>query len=301
MSKKKYLKNPLLVVVALGRRGFFNWMSDRKYLKMVYFCRMHKKLNLDNPVSFNEKIQWLKLYQHNPQYIKMVDKFEAKKIASVVIGDEYVIPTIGVWDSFDNIDFSTLPNQFVLKCTHDSGGLVICKDKSKLNISDARKKINNCLKRNYYWYGREWPYKNVKPRIIAEPYMENKDVSELLDYKVFNFNGEPRLIQVDYNRFKSHKKNLYKPDWSFMNISINYPNDPNHQIEKPAKLDTMLELSRKLSKGLPFVRTDFYCIDEKIFFGEITFFPGSGFMTFDPEKMNTILGKQINLPQDKTV
>ena len=171
MSINKYVKNPLSVVFPLSRRGIFKWMEDERYLKMAYYCKFHKKLHLDHPVSFDEKLQWLKLRDRNPQYVKMVDKYEAKEYVASIIGEDYIIPTLGVWDSFDEIDFNSLPDRFVLKCTHDSGGLVICSDKAKLNMDLARRKINQCLKRNYYWFGREWPYKDVKPRIIAEQYM----------------------------------------------------------------------------------------------------------------------------------
>jgi len=168
---KKVLKNPWYLVITFAGRGWLNFLSDKMYLKLIYRAKLGKKLDLKNPKTFNEKLQWLKLYNRKPEYTKMVDKYEVKKYVADLIGEEYVIPTLGVWEKFDDIDFDSLPNQFVLKCTHDSGGLVICKDKSKLDIASAKSKIENSLKRNYYKYGREWPYKNVKPRIIAEKFM----------------------------------------------------------------------------------------------------------------------------------
>lgn len=293
---KKIIKNPLLLFGSLGHRGFFNWMSDEQYLKILYKTRMGKPLNLDNPQTFNEKLQWLKLYDHNPEYTTMVDKYAAKKWVADRIGGEYIIPTLGVWEHFDDIDFDKLPDQFVLKCNHDSGGLVICRNKSKLDINSARKKINKCLKHNYYWGNREWPYKNVSPKIIAEKYMTDESGVELKDYKIFNFDGEPKLIEVDYNRFVEHKRNLYTTDWQYIEAAIQYPTDPNHQIDRPKQFEKMLELARKLSEGIPHVRTDFYCIDDKIYFGELTFYHESGFGKYTPESLGKEMSKWLKLP-----
>ena len=280
----------------LGHKGFFNWMSDEQYLKILYKIRIGKPLDLDDPQTFNEKLQWLKLHDRRPEYTTMVDKYAVKKYVADKIGEQYIIPTLGVWDKFDDIDFDKLPDQFVLKCTHDSGGSVICRNKSEFDFKAARKKINRCLKHNYYWGCREWPYKNVKPRIIAEKYMTDESGIELKDYKIFNFDGESKLIQVDYDRFKEHKRNLYTTDWKYVESAIQYPTDPNHQIDRPKQLEKMLDLARKLSEGIPHVRTDFYCIDNKIYFGELTFYHGSGFEKFTPESLGEEMGKWIKLP-----
>lgn len=181
-----YIMHPSRLVMSLSARGLLPSLSDQKYIEMKFKSRMGYKLDLENPRTFNEKLQWLKLHDHRPEYTMMVDKYEAKEYVARVIGEEHIIPTLGVWDSFNEIDFNSLPNQFVLKCTHDSGGLVICKDKTSLNIDAAKRKIESSLKRNYYLVGREWPYKNVVPRIIAEKYMEDETSCELKDYKVFN-------------------------------------------------------------------------------------------------------------------
>lgn len=271
-------------------------LSDKTYLKLKFLALLGKKLNLKNPQTFNEKLQWLKLNDRKPEYTTMVDKYEAKRYVADIIGEEYIIPTLGVWDKFDDIDFDSLPNQFVLKCTHDSGGIVIVKDKTKFDKEEARKKINKCLKRNYYLHGREWPYKNVKPRIIAEKYMVDESGTELKDYKVFNFDGIPNIIQVDYARFSAHKRNLYDTDWKYVEAAIKYPTDKNHEIARPKALDEMLELAKKLSEGIPHLRTDFYSIDEKIYFGELTFFPESGFGSYSPEQFGVEMGKWLNLP-----
>lgn len=294
---KKAIHHPNLIIVNLGKRHLLNWVPDEQYLGLLYWLTFKRKLDLDNPQTFNEKLQWLKIHDQQPEYIAMVDKYEAKKYVASKIGGEYIIPTLGIWNKFEDIDFDKLPDQFVLKCTHDSGGLVIVKDKNKLNKALVKKKIERCLKRNFYWCGREWPYKNVRPRIIAEKYMTDESSVELKDYKIFNFSGEPKLIQVDYDRFIEHKRNLYTTDWKYIEASIEFPTDSNHQIERPQRLNKMLDLARTLSAGIPHVRTDFYCIDDKIFFGELTFFHGSGFENFTPESLGNEMGKWIKLPR----
>lgn len=257
---------------------------------------MGKKLDLKNPQTFNEKLQWLKLYDRNPEYTKMVDKYEVRKYISEKIGEEYLIPILGVWDRFEDIDFNKLPNQFVLKCTHDSGGLVICRDKSKLDIEAARKKINKCLKRNFYKITREWPYKNVKPRIIAEKYMEDSlQGNGLADYKVLCFGGEAKLIELHLDRYgKRHTQDIYDVNWNKTTISQDgYISDKF--IEKPVQMDKIIELSQLLSANIRHVRVDWYIVEDKIYFGEITFFDGSGFSPFDDEKDDLYIGSLINL------
>lgn len=196
----------------LAVRGSLKKMKDENYLKLIYKAIMGKKLNLDNPKTFNEKLNWLKLYDRNPIYTKMVDKYEAKKYAANVIGEKYIIPTLGIYDGFDDIDFNKLPNQFVMKCTHDSGGLIICKDKSRLDIKISKKKINKFLKRKYFYLWREWPYKNVKPRIIIEDFMIDNKTNELRDYKFFCFNGKVKFFKIDFNRDTNHQANYYDRD-----------------------------------------------------------------------------------------
>lgn len=273
----------------------YRTLSDKTYLKLKYKATFGKKLNLKSPATFNEKLQWLKLYDRNPKYSIMVDKYEVKKYVAEIIGEEYVIPTLGVWENFDNIDFNSLPNRFVLKCTHDSGGLIIVHDKENFDKKAARKKINKWLKRNYFWFGREWPYKNVKPRIIAEQYIEDNQ-AKLNDYKVFNFNGVPKIIEVDYGRFTNHTRNLYGIDWTLIDGRIRYHNNLSAEAEKPKNLEKMLELAKLLSKNIPHVRTDFYLLDDKIYFGEFTFYHGSGFDEFIPYSLGVQFGEWLNLP-----
>lgn len=291
------VKNPYRILAKMIR-GRARFLSDKQYLDIMYRAVFNKRINWKNPVTYNEKLQWLKIYDRKPEYSVMVDKYEVKKYVASKIGEDYIIPTLGVWDKFDEIDFDKLPDQFVLKCTHDSGGLVIVTDKQKLNIEAARRKIEGCLKRNYYWKGREWPYKNVKPRIIAEKYLVDESNSELKDYKIYNFGGTPKFIEVDYDRFREHKRNIYSINWDYMDVVMQYPNDSSRSISKPEALEIMLKAAEDLSKGIPHLRTDFYSINDKIYFGEMTFFSSGGFMKFSPDVWDKILGDWIKLPQN---
>jgi hypothetical protein len=259
---------------------------------------MGKKLNLTNPQTYNEKIQWLKLYDHNPAYTEMVDKYEAKRYVAKIIGDEYIIPTLGVWQRFDDIDFNRLPDQFVLKCTQDSGGIYICKDKNNFNRQEARKKIESSLKTNYFYEHREWPYKNVKPRIIAEKYMEDSATQELRDYKFFAFNGEPKAVFIAKDRLKDEetKFDFFDMDFNHLDFTNGHPNAPVLP-EKPVNFELMKTLAARLSMNIPHVRVDFYEVNGKVYFGELTFSHWSGIVPFEPEKWDYIFGEWITLPQ----
>ena len=260
---------------------------------------MNSKLDLDNPQTFNEKLQWLKLYDRDPKYTQMVDKYEVRKYIKEKIGEEYLIPLLGVYDKFEDIDFDKLPKQFVIKCNHDSGGLVICKDKSMLNIEEARKKINKSLKKNYFYSGREWPYKNVKPRIIIEKYMEDKETKELIDYKFMCFNGEPKCVFTCTERYNDGLKvTFFDMEWKKMPFIRHYPAS-SKKINKPVNYDKMLKFSKMLSKNIPFVRVDWYEINGKLYFGELTFYPGSGFEEFKPEEWDKRIGDMLILPNKK--
>lgn len=296
MLKKidKYITNPKLVINALSYFYFFNFLSDEKYLKLKYYIYFNKKLDLDNPKTFNEKMQWLKLYNREDIYTTMVDKYEVKKYVSKIIGEEYIIPTIGIYNKFEDIDFENLPDQFVIKCTHDSGGIVICKSKKDLNIAKTKKIINKYLKRKYYCIHREWPYKNVKPRIIIEKYVEDKNNKSMRDYKFFCFNGEAKYCLVCSDRETELKETFFDLNWNKTEFKR-----PNHDIdltiEKPKNYDLMIQLANTLSKNILFVRIDFYEINGQVYFGEITFYPASGFTKFEPEEWDYKLGKLINL------
>jgi len=284
---------------ALGK--VFNrllWLlPDRLFLKIKYRQLMGRKLDLKNPQTFNEKLQWLKLYDHNPIYTTMVDKFEAKRYVAGIIGEEYIIPTIGVWERVDSINWDNLPNQFVLKCTHDSGGLVICRDKTDLNKKEAMQKLRNGLRHDYYLGNREWPYKNVPRRIIAERYMEDEITHELRDYKFFCFDGKVKMFKVDYDRFTEHHANYYTPTGELLPFGeVAYPPKKDKVLELPTQLKQMVEMAERLSKGIPFLRVDFYVINGCIYFGELTFFPASGMGRWTDDRWDKRIGAWIKLP-----
>lgn len=271
-------------------------VPDEMYLRIRYQRELHKRLNLSNPLTFNEKLQWLKLYDRKTEYTTMVDKYAVKEYVADRIGEQYIIPTLGVWNRFEDINFDKLPDQFVLKCTHDSGGLAICRDKTKFDIESARHKINMSLKRNYYYAGREWPYKNVPRKIIAEQFMEDKDSTCLNDYKFMCFNGKVRCAFVCSERSEHLKVTFYDNDWKRMPFERHYPAS-EADIPKPKNYDKMVELAEILSKDIPFVRVDFYEINGHIYFGELTFYPGAGFEEFTPDNWDRILGDWITLPK----
>lgn len=278
-------------------RFLMPFVSDRIYLKLLFKHRLGYKLNLDNPKSFNEKLQWLKLNDIHPEYTQMVDKIEAKKYVASIIGDEYIIPTLGVWNSVDDIDWDLLPEQFVIKVSSDSGGIVVCKNKSNLDINKAIKKLKKGFGKNYYIYNKEYPYKNIKPRIIAEQYMEDRKTGELRDYKFFCFNGEPKIIKVDFNRFTEHRANYYDIDKNLLMFGEeNYPPNYNKDIEFPNNFEKMVQLVREIAKSIPFVRVDLYNVNGYIYFGEITFFPASGTGRFTSLEWDYKLGNMLKLP-----
>lgn len=292
---KSYLKDPKIIFFGLGGHGYLNWIPDKLYLQIAYRLTLKKRLNLKNPTTFNEKTQWLKLYDRKPEYTRMVDKFEAKNFIAERIGTEYVISTLGVWDNFDQIDFDSLPDQFVLKCTHDSGGLVVCRDKAKLDIEKARQIIESSLKCNYYWSKREWPYKDVKPRILAETYLEDAEDDALTDYKYFCFNGEAKVMYICKDHGKEPRTDFFDMEFNHLPIEAR---DPNAAVmpEKPEQFEKMRELAETLSAGIPHLRVDFYLIKDKIYVGELTFFHMSGLTKIKPEEWNVKMGQWINKP-----
>ena len=275
---------------------YHRYCPTKIFLKTYYYRVFHKKLDLRDHKTFNEKLQWLKIYDKKPIYTTLVDKYEVKKYVANLIGDEYIIPTLGVWDHFDEINFDELPSQFVLKCTHDSGGIVIVNDKNTFDKQAARVKLEQSLRRNFYHVAREWPYKNVKPRIIAEEYMVDQDKAELPDYKLFTFNGKVKLIQYDYERFTNHKRKFYDEKWKFIDTVLTYPNEPSETKDCPDALEEMEKLAEILSRNITFLRTDFYCISGKVYFGELTLYPGGGFEKFQDDKFDEKLGSFLELP-----
>lgn len=275
-------------------------IPDRIYLQIVYFKHFRRFINFNNPKTFNEKIQWLKLNYRNEEYTKLVDKYRVKQYITKLIGEEYVIPTLGVWNNVDDIDFKSLPEKFVLKCNNDSGGIVICKNKKDFDEAKAKSFLKERLKNNGYWYGRELPYKNVKPCIIAEKYMEDSISKDIKDYKFFCFNGSMEFFDIDIDRFIEHRANYYDRNGNFLPFGKTYcPPDYTKKIEMPKNLDKMIELAETISHNTVLSRIDFYEIDGQVYFGEITFYPGSGFSPFTDEKWDYKLGDMIDLPNIK--
>jgi glycosyltransferase len=270
--------------------------DDEMYLRIVYYLETKKKLNLNPPVSFNEKMQWLKLHCKDETYTDLVDKATVKEYISQCIGDKYLIPTLGVYNTVEDIDFELLPIQFVLKCTHDSGGLVICKNKQTLNIAAVRKKMKKSLKTNFYMRGREYPYKNVQPRIIAEKYMDDNSGTGLIDYKIYCFGGIPQFLLVVSNRAICAYFDYYDLDFNHLPFMWGGVNSP-YKIQRPEKLDEMLFLAQKIAKDSIQMRVDFYEVQGNVYFGEITFFDGAGFTPFEPMEWDEKIGKLLSLPE----
>ena len=279
---------------------YLRYIPDSVFLRMMYLYRMGCVLHLKHPKTFNEKMQWMKLYikkTKSPIYIKMVDKILAKEYVASIIGEEYIIPTLYVYKSVDEIDFKKLPDQFVLKCNHDSGGLVICKDKKNFDFSKAKKIISDCMDNNFYYHCREWQYKNIKPLIFAEKYMEDESGYELKDYKFFCFNGKVKCLKVDFGRFQEHHANYYDRKLNILPFGeAKLPPVPNHIINFPQNIEEMFSLAEKLAQGLIFVRVDLYNIRGTVYFGELTLCPASGMGKFTDENWDYILGEWLNLP-----
>lgn len=301
MMLKKIIKLALnkeyrfLVLAVRGKKA--NMPADR-FLKKMYKIKMGRDLDLENPVLYTEKLQWLKLYDHRPEYTTMVDKFAAKQYVAERIGEQYVIPLLGVWDNVNDIDFSKLPDQFVLKTTHDSGAIVVCKDKKNLDVRATRKKLNHFLKRRYYDCNREWPYKNVPPRIIAEVYMEDSIHKELRDYKFFTFGGKPKVLYIAQGRGTGGSTVADFYDMEFQHLPFTIDHDmAENPPQKPHCFEEMKKLAEILSEGTPQLRVDFYEVDGKVYFGEMTFFHCSGFEEFHPEEWNKIFGDWVTLPE----
>lgn len=290
----KAIKNPNLVLSKIISTKLFHGMNDKYYLKLKYRLRMGKKLNLSDPKTYNEKLQWLKLNDRNRFYCKLVDKYEVRKYIEDKIGEEYLVPIIGVYDNVEEIDFKSLPEQFVIKCTHDSGGVIICKDKNKVNINDIKNKISRSLKKNFYYNGREWVYKEVKPRIIIEKYMVDESGTQLKDYKFFCFNGTAKLMFICSDRGIATAFDFFDMDFNRIEMKQHYPNSTKH-IKKPQAFEKMKELAEYLSQNIPHVRIDFYEINGKIYFGEFTFYHFSGFEKIQPDSFDRMLGEWIEL------
>lgn len=286
---------------ALNYRKMLNWLPDKVFLEAAFRARFGRKLNLNNPETFNEKLQWLKLYNRKPEYTKMVDKYLVRDYVKEKIGEEYLIPLLGVWDDPEKIDFDELPMQFVLKCNHNSGlGMCICKDKNSLDINKVKEELKKGINQNYYLTSRECPYKDVPRRIIAEKYMVDESGYELKDYKFYCFDGKVKLVMINSDRMSSEKTkaNYFDENYQPLDFVWGYEN-AEIPPQKPEKFEEMKYLAEKLSEGISHVRIDFYQTPSGIYFGEITFFDGSGFDAIEPIEWDYKIGSWIKLPLDK--
>lgn len=266
------------------------------YIMIQYKYYYGKKLNLKNPKLLSEKIQWLKLYNKNPEYIHLIDKYEVRKHISNIIGEQHLNPLLGLYNSFEEINFDILPNEFVLKPNHTSGDIFICRDKSKIDLEQLEKQVNKWIKINFYWAHREWPYKNIKPKILCEKFMIDEGIQELMDYKFMCFHGKPKFCVVCLNRNVNVNMDIYDMKWERMPFRWTFPNS-RKSIPQPINFEKMIEISKQLSKNIPLVRVDLYEVNGQIFFGELTFYPCSGFINFIPQKYDKIFGSWLELPR----
>lgn len=292
-----FCKNPLLIYPVLGRRGFFHSMDDEKYLSLSYKANLGHDLNLDDPKGFNEKLQWLKLHDRNPLYTTLVDKYRVKHWVADKIGEEYVTETYDHWDCAEDIDISGLPDRFVLKPNHDSGSIAICRDRSTFDLEAAKKMLAKSLRRNFYWGGREWPYKNVKPLIFAEEYLDPGDgAADLSDYKLFRFSDGHIVTLAMTGRFSEAgpTKTFFDEQWRPLDLSEgNHPRFP--EMPAPPHFEKMKNFADMLSMGFPFCRVDFYESGRRLLFGEMTFYPNSGYEHFEPADWDSTFGSWIEL------
>lgn len=273
-------------------RKFARLIPDRKYLELLFPLRVGYQLNLNNPQTFNEKLSWLKLYNRKPILSQMADKYEVKRIVAEKIGSEYVVENYGVYEKWDEIDFNSLPAQFVIKCTHDSGGAHVCRDKALFDFSATKQKIERNLNRNYFYLKREWVYKDIKPRIIVDKFLDDHTGNELRDYKFWCFNGNPTYMYCTI-KGKNIFENFYDMDFRVVEIDHGFPRH-KPEFEKPLNFELMKSLARKLSEGIPFVRVDFFEVEGRVYFGEFTFYDWAGLRSFEGN-WDEQLGKLISL------
>lgn len=293
----KYILDKEYRVRVNSKLGLYKNLDDKKFIEKMFAVTMKYPLNLEKPETFNEKLQWLKLYDRNPLYTKLVDKYKVREYIAKKIGEEYLIPLLGVWDDPSDIDFDILPNKFVLKCNHNSGlGMCICTDKSKLDINKVKNELKKGLEQDYYLNGREWPYKNVPRKIICEKYMANDSAEGLDDYKFYCFDGQVKLLGIFQGRNTDRLTtgDFFDRNYEWQNMKYGYPNS-KQKPKKPNKFEEMVKLAEILSEGFAEIRVDLYLCGEKIYFGELTFFDGGGFDEIEPVDWDYKLGSYINL------
>lgn len=280
----------LRAIMVLGKL-----ISDEAYIKRQYKSRTGRVLNIDVPILYNEKVQHTKLFCRDERLKKLADKYEVRDYVAKMVGDQYLTKLYGLYNSVDEIPFDSLPDKFVVKLTNGSGFNYICKHKTRKEVEKIKRRFNKWLKLDFYMLGREWAYKDIPNRILCEEYLDSSDEMGLNDYKVFCFSGEPEIIQVDFARFTDHKRNLYTPDWNFIDEKVAYENDPDAKIKKPERLVEMLDCARKLSQSFPHVRVDFYSLDKRIVFGEMTFYHGAGYLHFENPEFERKMGEYWEL------
>lgn len=292
---KKFLNDPAYGIIKRVRPIIGDkYIPDRPYLQWLFHYVFGYRLDLKHPTTFNEKLNWLKLYDRNPLYTQLVDKYEVKQWVANKIGSEYVIPTLGVYESVSDIAFDDLPNQFVLKCTHDSGSTIVCKDKESFNFSEARQKLAHSLELNHFLELREWPYKNCRRRIIAEQYVDDENSDALQDYKWWCFGGVPKYMYFSV-KTDSIYENFYDMDFNPVYFNHGFLRH-SPEFQKPAAFEEMKRLSEELSSNIPFVRCDFYFVKGRVFFGELTFYDWGGMQPFNAQEDDVFLGELIKLP-----
>lgn len=296
MNYKRLFPNKQKRLALLNSLGF---IPDKPMITLLYYIRTGKIMNWKNPQTYTEKLQWLKYYDRNPIYTEMVDKYKMKEFVTNRVGEGHIVPLLGCWECFDEIDFDQLPDSFVLKCNHDSGSVIICESKAEFDVEDAKKKLTSALSKDAYSFGREWPYKNVPRRIIAEKYLgaESNEMGFcLLDYKFFCFNGEPKVMYISNDKGNDPRTDFFDMDFHHLPIRMK---DPNADVppKKPKEFETMRELAKELSGGIPHLRVDFYVTNGSVYVGELTFFHNSGFTPIWPDEWNKKMGDWIELPQ----
>ena len=273
-------------------------LSDEAFTRVQFAYCLRRWPDLANPRSLSEKIQWLKLNHRDPLLPRCVDKYLARKYVAQTVSEDILVPLIGVYESVDEVLFEDLPDAFVLKATHGSGWNLLCRSKAVFDVEQARQAMASWLSSNFHGVGREWAYREIQPRIVCEEFLREDDGEPPTDYKLFCFHGEPEFIQADFDRFQSHRRNLYDTEWNLLPCTLEYPGDPRNH-EAPALLGEMLEVARKLSRHFPFVRVDLYATGSQVYFGELTFYPGKGVERFSPVEYDRKFGDLLSLPDGK--
>ena len=283
----------------MGRRELLNWLPDEMYLRIMYFLKTKRKLNIDNPRTFNEKMQWIKINCHSSEMTMYADKYRVKQFIANTLGEKYVIPTIAVWKSAEEIDEKKLPEQFVLKCNHDSGSVIVCRDKGKFDFKDARERLGRALQHTGFWYGREWPYKDISPCIIAETYLDSRNAEGLMDYKFFCFNGKPEMLyaSIGLEHHPTAKISFFDLEGNELPFHRSDYQPLGRRLDLPDNYDEMLKIAERLASQIdvPFVRIDLYSVDQQIYFSEVTFFPCNGVLPFEPQDWDEKLGERLIL------